>query len=163
MEIVRRQADPRRLVTREPDEPALRAQRRERGVQLRIVPEPPHQSTARPRDRPAHRGELAHELGIDESAYLTLALARVGTERGAETSIGPWAEHAPRGESGSSGGAGVAGFHPSARDQRQVRTLGLMVTRANPSGVRSALADRTNPSMSPPVARARASASPSSI
>ncbi len=58
-----------------------------------------------------------------ESAYVTLALARVGTERGAETSIGPWAEHDPRGESGSSGGAGVAGFHPSARDQRQVRTL----------------------------------------
>ena len=54
---------------------------------------------------------------------MTLALERVGTERGAETSIGPWAEHNPRGESSSSGGAGVAGFYPSARDQRQVRTL----------------------------------------
>jgi len=68
---------------------------------------------------------LVHFGWENESASVTLAPERVGTERGAETRIGPWAEHGPGGASGLSGGAGVADFHPSARDQRHGRTLGL--------------------------------------
>ena len=80
---------------------------------------------------------------------MTLALERVGIERGAETSIGPWAEHVPRGESDPSGGAGVAGFHPSARYQRQVRTLGFSAGSAQGFGDNRRISRGTAPLFTP--------------
>jgi len=82
---------------------------------------------ARIADRPSPCATRAdwptYRDGKRESAYLTLAPERMGTESGAGTSARPRTERGPRRESCPSGRDGVACFHPSARYQRQVRTL----------------------------------------